>query len=150
MHRPIVLTLTLAALVGCGGNPDAKLQEAFPRFVESFHLRLQHQYFEPRTAPADVVIKLSDKPVTTLAGTRGTVVFTQAETTNESDRDVRITLIFTRQAKRWELTSAQAQVIAQAKRGKQKEPVAAEPTNALADETYGPRFRAALATTPPE
>lgn len=150
MRRHIAVVLALAAMMGCGRNPDAGLQEAFPRFVENFHLRLQRQYFEPRTAPTDIVIKLSDKPSATLAGTRGTAIFTQAETTNESDRDVRITLVFARQQKRWELTSAQAQVIAQARRGKQKEPVAAEPTNALADETYGPRFRAALASTPPD
>lgn len=150
MRNDFVLGLTLAAAIGCGGNPDAKLQEGFPRFVENFHLRLQHQYYEPRLAPAGVVIKLSDKPQTTLVGTRGIAVFTQSETTNDIDRDVRLTLTFDRQGKAWVLTSAQAQVITQAKRGKQKEPVASEPTDALANEDYAPRIRAALAATPPE
>ena len=150
MYSYFVLGLTLAIVIGCGKNSDTALQEGFPRFVENFHLRLQHQYYEPRTAPVGVVIKLSDKPQTTLVGTRGIAVFTQAETTNDIDRDVRITLTFVRQAKRWELTDGKAQVIAQAKRGKQKEAVASEPTDALANEDYALRIRAALAATPPE
>jgi hypothetical protein len=150
MHRFLLASLFLVSLVGCGRKSDTQIPEGFARFASNVHLRLQHQYFEPRTAPAGVIIKLSDKPHAVLTGTHGAVVFTQAETTDTVDRDVRVTLTFERQNKRWELTTATAQIIAQAKRGQQKVPAAENPTDALADEVYGPRLRAAVAATPAE
>jgi hypothetical protein len=150
MHRSIVLALTLALAISCAKNSDSQLQEGFQRFAENFHLRLQRQYFEPRFAPSGVVIKLADKPSSHLDGTRGSVVFTQSESTDTTERDVRITLNFDRQGKSWVLADGQAQVIAQAKRSKQKEPAVSSPTDVMADEVYGPRIKAALELTPPE
>jgi hypothetical protein len=149
MQRYLLPALTLAIMVGCGKKDGNQLNEAFGRFATNFHLRLQRQYFEPRTAPIDVVIKLSDIPQASIEGDHGTITFTQSETTREIERDVRVTLTFIRQDKRWELAKGEAVVVTQAKRGKLKQPVeGAEPTDALADEVYGPRIQAALADTP--
>lgn len=140
--------LTLACTIGCGKNSIPQQKEEFQRFASSFHVRLQRQYFEPRLAPDGVVIKLTDQPQVHLSDGKGTVTFTQSEASDQTDRDVRITLVMQRQAKNWEIVSASALVVAEAKHGKAKQPVAQSPTDALANEVYGSRIRNALAAVP--
>jgi hypothetical protein len=156
--RKLLRRMSCAAALwaaGCGGMSQEDAAKSFHTFADSMWLRLQNQYYDAVTAPADLEVKMTGRPATRVerAGDRdpwrGILSFEQQELMRHIERDQTFTLTFVRRANRWELVSATAKTTLQRRRGpaRTEEPTR-EPMDALQDEIYGPRIRAAYAATP--
>jgi hypothetical protein len=145
-------------LAGCGGVNEKEVSDSFSRYCENFLLRLQKQYYDPQTAPADVTINIAAKrevtfrkPATPQDRSGGTLVFYQTEESQGVTRERTVTVRFVYGNGRWDVAEMKAQIteIRKASRGKiLAEPGPLEQVDPRMDEVLGPRLRAALESTP--